>query len=107
MAMSAYRSWIRRGLLVANLCAPVAIFATSFGIPWVLFAGGLAHALLIFAMVNPQCAWLGPVVTHFTPRGQEVWLTIDDGLAGRESVELARKMEGRGARATFFVRGDT
>ncbi len=69
-------------------------------------AAAVAHACLIYAIVAPGCAWLGPVVTRFRPRGKEVWLTIDDGPAGTETGHLARELQKRGVRATFFVKGN-
>jgi peptidoglycan/xylan/chitin deacetylase (PgdA/CDA1 family) len=64
-----------------------------------------AHAAFAYAIVSPQCGWFGPVVTRFTPRGREVWLTIDDGPVAGASEFLAEEMQRRGVRATFFVKG--
>lgn len=97
--------WIRKCLLGANLAAPVALLATRFQQPWIIAAATLAHAAFAYAIMRPQCGWFGPVVTRFTPRGQQVWLTIDDGPAAAESELLAEEMGRRGVRATFFVKG--
>lgn len=100
-----FAKWFRRSLLLANLAAPVAMLATRFQMPWVIIGSAVVHALLIYALVVPQCAWLGPVVTRFIPAGRDVWLTIDDGPFGNETRHLATEMAERGVRATFFVTG--
>jgi peptidoglycan/xylan/chitin deacetylase (PgdA/CDA1 family) len=97
--------WIRKLLLGANLAAPVALFASRFQQPAIIAAACLAHGAFAYATMRPQCGWFGPVVTRFTPRGPEVWLTIDDGPAATESETLADAMRRRGVRATFFVKG--
>ena len=96
--------WIRKCLLGANLAAPVALVATRFQQPLVIAGAVLAHGAFTCAIMRPQCGWFGPVVTRFTPRGRDVWLTIDDGPAA-ESGALAEEMQRRGVRATFFVKG--
>jgi peptidoglycan/xylan/chitin deacetylase (PgdA/CDA1 family) len=97
--------WTRKCLLGANLAAPLAVLATRFQQPAVIAAAAVAHGAFAYAIMRPQCAWFGPVVTRFTPRGREVWLTIDDGPAGEASESLAVEMQRRGVRATFFVKG--
>lgn len=97
---------LRRLLLLANLAAPVAGLATHFAQPSVLAGAALVHGLLIYALVAPGCSWLGPVATRFRTQSREVWLTIDDGPCGPETLELAGELQRRGVRATFFVRGD-
>jgi peptidoglycan/xylan/chitin deacetylase (PgdA/CDA1 family) len=97
--------WIRKCLLGANLAAPVALLATEFRQPLVIAGAAIAHASFAYAIMRPQCDWFGPVVTHFRPRGREVWLTIDDGPAGAASEKLADELQRRGVRATFFVKG--
>ena len=97
--------WIRKCLLGANLAAPVALLATWFRQPLIITAAVVAHSAFAYAIMRPQCGWFGPVVTRFTPRGREVWLTIDDGPAGAASEALAEEMQRRGVRATFFVKG--
>ncbi len=98
--------WTRKCLLGANLAAPVALLATRFQQPAVIAAALAAHAAFAYAIVRPQCGWFGPVVTRFTPRGREVWLTIDDGPAAEASERLAEELRRRGVRATFFVKGE-
>ena len=96
---------LRPLLLIANLCAPVAMVATRFAVPWVVVAAGVAHALLIYAIVVPHCGWLGPVITRFEPCGRQVWLTIDDGPVGLESAQLADSLQRLGVPVTFFCKG--
>lgn len=100
-----FSSWIRCSLLLGNLLAPVALFVSGFRVPWILGVAAVVHGLLIYAIVAPQCAWLGPVVTRFRAQGREVWLTIDDGPSGQESSQLAQELQSRGVRATFFLKG--
>ena len=64
----------------------------------------LSHALLLIPTLMPNVQWLGPVVTSFTPDGDEVWLTIDDGPTD-DTPALLDLLDARGARATFFVKG--
>ena len=103
--MLRYRPWLRPCLLAGNLAAPVALFATRFGEPWVLGAAALFHGGFAWAVAHPRCAGFGPVVTHFSTAGREVWLTIDDGPDGDASIRLGDELAQRGARATFFVKG--
>jgi peptidoglycan/xylan/chitin deacetylase (PgdA/CDA1 family) len=93
--------------LVANYGAPVALIATQFRIPWLIVGAICVHACFFYAIVVPGCGWLGPVAKRFLPKkGNEVWLTIDDGPAGQDSVRLSEEMVRRGVRATFFVKGE-
>jgi len=97
--------WTRKLLLGANLAAPAALLATRFQQPLVIAAVFGIHTAFASAVMRPQCGWFGPVVTRFQPRGQELWLTIDDGPAAAESEALAAGLQRRGVRATFFVKG--
>jgi peptidoglycan/xylan/chitin deacetylase (PgdA/CDA1 family) len=99
------RSWIRPLLVIGNYSAPLVLIGTLFRYPWLIAAALCMHACFFYAIVAPTCGWLGPVVTRFRPRGNQVWLTIDDGPAGEASVWLGEEMARRGARATFFVKG--
>ncbi len=99
------RSWIRPFLIAANFCAPFLLFGTHFRYPWLIAAAVCIHACFFYATITPACDWLGPVATRFRPCGSEVWLTIDDGPAGKASVQLSEEMARRGVRATFFVKG--
>jgi peptidoglycan-N-acetylglucosamine deacetylase len=107
-ASTTAQSWIRPCLLAANYGAPVVLIATRFQYPWLIAAAICAHAAFFYAIVAPGCGWLGPVATRFAPQGggNEVWLTIDDGPAGRATLELSEEMVRRGVRATFFVKGE-
>jgi peptidoglycan-N-acetylglucosamine deacetylase len=100
------RSWIRPLLITGNYSAPFLLIATHFRFPWLIAAAVCVHSCFSYAIASPICGWLGPIVTRFRPRGNEVWLTIDDGPAGEASVWLGTEMERRGARATFFVKGE-
>lgn len=65
----------------------------------------VTHAFVLYAVLRPHSQWLGRVVTRFTPRGGEVWLTVDDGPTA-DTGELLDLLDRHRARATFFVRGD-
>ncbi len=65
----------------------------------------LSHALILYPTLRPNVQWLGPVITCFEPRGNEVWLTIDDGPAD-DTAELLSLFASRGIAATFFLKGE-
>ena len=98
-------SWIRPYLLTANPVAALVVVATRFHYPWLVAVELALHACLFYAIVVPSCGFLVPVVTRFRAKRNQVWLTIDDGPAGEESLRLAEEMSRRGVRATFFVKG--
>jgi peptidoglycan/xylan/chitin deacetylase (PgdA/CDA1 family) len=83
----------------------VAVMATHFRYPWLVVVELALHACLFYAIVAPSCGWLVPVVTRFRAKKNQVWLTIDDGPAGEESLRLGEEMSRRGVQATFFVKG--
>ena len=97
--------WIRPILIASNFAMPVALFVTRFQALWIVALAAIVHGAFIYAMCAPWCAWLGPVATRFIPRGNDVWLTIDDGPAGTDTGRLADELSRRGVRATFFVKG--
>jgi len=99
------RPQLRPWLLAGNLAAPVTLVATGFQNPWVIGAALLFHGGFAYAVAHPQCDWFGPLVTRFATSAREVWLTIDDGPVGDESVRLGDELARRGVRATFFVKG--
>ena len=72
-------------------------------------------ALAAFLSPAPWFIWqtlvarsrgLGPAITHFTPAGREVWLTIDDGPDPATTPRLLDLLDAHRARATFFVIGE-
>lgn len=104
----AHQSWIRPWLLTANYSAPVVLILTHFRHPWLIALAVVIHVCFFYAVVAPSCGWLVPVATRFAPQGAQpqVWLTIDDGPAGESSLHLSQELVRRGARATFFVKGE-
>jgi peptidoglycan-N-acetylglucosamine deacetylase len=93
--------WLVPGLISA---APVAALAGQTAV-----AHGLLHpACAAFAVSATwvNCAWFGPVVTHFATTRQEVWLTIDDGPDPEDTPRLLDLLDAAGARATFFAIGE-
>lgn len=66
-----------------------------------------SHAVLLYATLRPNNRIFGPVTTGFVPaKGDEVWLTIDDGPDPADTPRLLDLLDAHGAQATFFVRGD-
>lgn len=104
--MLAHRPWQRPLLLAGNLAAPAAVVATRFGEPWLLALAATLHAGFACAVAHPRCGWFGPVASRFETARRELWLTIDDGPVGDESVALGDALAARGVRATFFVKGE-
>jgi len=93
-------------LLSGNFAAACATVATRFQQPWLFVPAVLFHGSFICAVVHPRCGWFGPVVTHFSTKMRELWLTIDDGPAGDDSLRLGDELARRSVRATFFVKGE-
>lgn len=101
-----HRPWLRSALLAANILLPILVIMDRFSDIVLLVAGICAHSLLLIAVLNPRCPWLGPVVRSFRTDRRAVWLTIDDGPDGAQTVRLAEELQRRGVRATFFVIGE-
>lgn len=96
---------MRRLILAFAIVAPILLIAFWNVSPILAIAIlAVSHALLLYPTLRPNVQWLGPVVTRFEPRGQEVWLTIDDGPAA-DTVPLLETLASRGVTATFFVKG--
>jgi len=104
--MLAHQPWQRPLLLAGNLAAPAALVATRFENLWLCGLAAAFHAGFACAVAHPRCGWFGPVVSRFETAAREVWLTIDDGPVGDESVQLGNALAERGVRATFFVKGE-
>jgi peptidoglycan/xylan/chitin deacetylase (PgdA/CDA1 family) len=92
-------------LLAANPVSLLAVIVTHFRYPWLVALQLVFHVCLFYAIVAPSCDWLVRVATRFRAKGKQVWLTIDDGPAGEDSLRLAEEMSRRGVQATFFVKG--
>jgi len=97
--------WLRRGFLLLNLAMPVLVIALGWHW-WMAGTAVLVHGSFIYGLVAPSSGIFGPVVTHFVTEKKELWLTIDDGPDGENSLELARELARREVRATFFVIGE-
>ncbi|HEU4521241.1 MAG TPA: polysaccharide deacetylase family protein, partial [Thermoanaerobaculia bacterium] len=97
---------MRKLILAGAIAAPLAAIAIwAWWSP--LAALGIlmiSHALVLYPTLRPNSQWLGPVATTFEARGNEVWLTIDDGPTA-DTGTLLEALETRGVRATFFVKG--
>lgn len=94
----------RYQLLGFSLFGPIAVILT--GGHWFTFViTGVAYWLLGYAIFQPTCNWLVPLVTRFKATGKEVWLTIDDGPDGANTERLLAILGRYNAKATFFVIG--
>ncbi len=69
------------------------------------FSGMLLTALWIAPTLRRNCQWNGPVITRFSTREKEVWLTIDDGPHPESTPAFLDVLDRFGAKATFFVIG--
>jgi len=68
----------------------------------VFLAGGLS---VVVNLLYPRAQGLCDVVTGFRARGQEVWLTIDDGPDPEDTPRILDLLDAHGAKATFFMIG--
>jgi peptidoglycan/xylan/chitin deacetylase (PgdA/CDA1 family) len=97
---------MRALILTYAALAPIALIALWPVSPLAGIAVlALSHFFLLYATLRPNVQWLGPVITHFDSRANEVWLTIDDGPTDDTPAVLdlfARKQ----VPATFFVKGE-
>ena len=93
-------------LLVANVAMPPLVIADKFSSMVLIAVAVAAHGLLLLAILHPRCPWLGPVVRSFRTDRRAVWLTIDDGPDGAETLRLSEDLRRRGVSATFFFIGE-
>lgn len=100
-----YRPWWRRLLLAANVAMPPLLLADKFSSAPLIASALTAHALLLVAILHPRCPWLGPVIRSFRTERRAVWLTIDDGPDGAETLRLGEELRTRNVSATFFFIG--
>lgn len=64
----------------------------------------LPHWLYLYPTLVPNSQLLGPVITRFETRANELWLTIDDGLTA-DTPPLLDLLDTHDVKATFFVKG--
>ena len=97
---------MRKTILVLLFVAPLMAIGLWWWSPFAaLGVLMLSHALVLYPTLRPNSQWLGPVATRFATSSREVWLTIDDGPTD-DTAALLDALDSRGARATFFVKGD-
>lgn len=97
---------MRRAILALLFAAPPLALAIWWWSPAAaLGVLMLSHALVLYPTLRPSSQWLGPVATRFATDAREVWLTIDDGPTD-DTGRLLDALDSRGARATFFVKGE-
>ena len=97
---------MRRLILGFAIIAPIlllVVWSRSPALAVLILA--VSHALLLWPTLMPNVQWLGPVITCFEPEGRQVWITIDDG-PGEDTPALLDALDARGARATFFIKGE-
>ena len=70
----------------------------------VLFFG--PDFFVLYHVFAPAAQWVCPSLTCFKPTGNEVWLTIDDGPDGEDTLRILDLLDRHAARATFFVIGE-
>lgn len=96
---------MRRFIIGFALIAPVLLIIAWKTSPLLGIAIlAASHALLLYPTLRPNAQWLGPVITRFEPRGEQVWLTIDDGPT-EDTSALLDALSNRDVKATFFVKG--
>jgi peptidoglycan/xylan/chitin deacetylase (PgdA/CDA1 family) len=95
-----------RSLILGFACVAPAILVVLWPYSWLAAIGVLAlsHALVLWPTLRPSSQWLGPVITRFDSKSNEVWLTIDDGPTD-DTQALLDALDARGVKATFFVKG--
>lgn len=74
----------------------------------VLVGAAAAGALLLVAWTgtnDPRLSWFGPVAWHGPRTGSSVAITFDDGPNDTASLEIARLLDERGVKGTFFEVG--
>src|SRR6476661_7536492 len=98
-------SW-RRALFAFAFLAPfLGLLLVRVNLVLALTPIFLAHVLLLYAMLVPNCQWFGPVLRSFETSDPELWLTIDDGPSPVHTSALLDVLDRFQARATFFVIG--
>lgn len=99
---------LRLVLITANFATPPLVITLAILGHWWAALAVLAfgHGPITWAVFNPSCTWLGPVITRFDADQPEVWLTIDDGPDPEDTPRLLEILAARGAKATFFVVGE-
>ena len=99
--------WQRRAVLAFALIAPfLGFLLVRINLVVALAPIFLAHVLLLYAMLVPNCQWFGPVLRSFETNELEVWLTIDDGPSPVHTIALLDVLDRFQARATFFLIGN-
>jgi peptidoglycan/xylan/chitin deacetylase (PgdA/CDA1 family) len=91
------------GLIVAPVTG-LGLAISGAGIVAALLPIFVSHILVLYATLNPNCQWWGPIARRFSAKDRQVWLTIDDGPSAQTS-EVLDLLAAHDARATFFVIG--
>jgi peptidoglycan/xylan/chitin deacetylase (PgdA/CDA1 family) len=76
----------------------------KFGWPWGLLGGTAIAATLCWAVLRPNCQWLGDVVWRRDV--PEILITLDDGPDPQDTPALLDLLDQHGRKAVFFMIGE-
>ncbi len=97
--------WLALQLVLLKLIGLGLVLLSTWDVlGWcVFFAGGFS---VVAHMLLPRAQGLCDVVSGFEPKGNEIWLTIDDGPDPEDTPRILDLLDAAGAKATFFVIGE-
>ncbi len=94
--------WRMIVLIAAHVIAFVA--GARFGIGWAITACAPVSGLCLWAVLNPGCQWLGPVIRRMPDR--RILVTIDDGPDPKDTPVLLDLLDRYEVKAVFFMIGE-
>lgn len=80
------------------------VIGARFGLGWAVAACAVVSGLCLWAVLNPGCQWLGPVLRRMPDR--RILLTIDDGPDPKDTPVLLDLLDRHGVKAVFFMIGN-
>lgn len=80
------------------------MIGARFGLGWAFAACAVVSGLCLWAVLNPGCQWLGPVLRRMPDR--RILLTIDDGPDPKDTPDLLDLLDRHGVKAVFFMIGN-
>lgn len=75
-----------------------------FGLGWAFAACAMVSGWCLWAVLNPGCQWLGPVLRRMPDR--RILVTIDDGPDPKDTPVLLDLLDRHGLKAVFFMIGE-
>ncbi|MDB6137726.1 MAG: acetylxylan esterase, partial [Verrucomicrobiaceae bacterium] len=98
---------MRRLILITCLVVPplAVLLGWLWAGAWALAILLLPAGLYLWATLNPQCDWWGPVMNSFPTRHREVLLTFDDGPDPEETPLILDLLDAQQAKGLFFITG--